>query len=323
MLHAPVLFLEWVGRHGGKLLAAAILAPVLYGPLGELFRPIVTPSVAVMMTLVLLRIDPAQVMAWLRRPGVVALVSAWMLLATPLIVFAITRLVGLEGSLAAGVTLVAASCAVTTASAFARLVALDAEISLVVSVVTTALLPFTAPPIALGLLGLDLNISVTALMLRLLMIIGIPALVAFALRRRLGQARLEAAAKPLDGAVVLVLVLFAFGVMDGVNARLLADPIWLLGAVGVAMAGSLGLNLLTALLAMPLLGRHAGLTAGLLAGNRNQAVFLAVLPAGADADVLLFFGIGQIPMYVGPFLLRRIYAWLATAPGPPAMRGGG
>lgn len=307
MLHAPVLFLEWVGRHGGTLLAAAILAPVFYGPLAELFRPVVTPAVAMLMTLVLLCIDPAQVMAWLRRPGVVALISAWLLLAAPLIVFAVTRLVGLDGALGAGVTLVAASCAMTTASAFARLAGLDAEISLVVTVVTTALLPFTAPPIALGLLGLDLAMSATGLMLRLLMIIGIPALAAFALRRWLGQARLDRAAKPLDGAVVFVLVFFAFGVMDGVNARLLADPLWLIGAVGVAVAGSLGLNLLTALLGMPLLGRQTGLTAGLLAGNRNQAVFLAVLPAGVDPDVLLFFGIGQIPMYVGPFLLRRVY----------------
>lgn len=314
MFHLPVVFLEWVGRHGGKLLAAAILAPVAYGPLAELFRPVVTPSVAVLMTLVLLRIDPAQVVAWLKRPGAVALVSAWMLLVSPLLIYGATRAVGLDGPLGAGVTLVAASCAVTTASAFARLVNLDAEISLVVSVATTALLPFTAPPIALGLLGLDLNISVAALTGRLLMIIGLPALAAFALRRWLGQARLDRAAKPLDGAVVFILVLFAFGVMDGVNARLLADPGWLIGGIAVAIAGSLGLNLLTALAMIPVLGRHAGLTAGLLAGNRNQAVFLAVLPAGADPDVLLFFGIGQIPMYLGPFLLRRIYARVSPPP---------
>ena len=302
-----MLFLEWVGRHGGALLAVGIVAPVLCGPLAELFRPVVTPSVAVLMTLVLLRIDPAQVIAWLKRPGVVALVSAWMLLVSPLVVFGVTRALGLDGALGAGVTLVAASCAVTTASAFARLVGLDAEISLVVSVVTTALLPFTAPPIALGLLGLDLNISVTGLMLRLLMIIGLPALAALVLRRWLGQARLDRAAKPLDGAVVFILVLFAFGVMDGVNARLLADPWWLIAGIGVAIAGSLGLNLLTTLAMVPLLGRQTGLSAGLLAGNRNQAVFLAVLPAGADPDVLLFFGIGQIPMYLGPFVLRKVY----------------
>ena len=313
MIHAPIRFLEWSARHGGVLLAIAILAPVAYGPLASVMRPIVTPSVAFLMTLVLLRIDPAQVMAWLRRPGVVALISAWMLLVSPLIVFAATRAVGLDGSLGAGVALVAASCAVSSAPAFARLVGLDAEISLVVAVLTTVLLPFTAPPVALWLLGLDLAISLQGLMLRLLMIIGIPALGAVLLRHWLGQARLDRAAKPLDGAVVLVLVLFAFGVMDGVNARLLADPLWLIGAIGVALAGSLGLNALTALVMAPLLGRQTGLTAGLLAGNRNQAVFLAVLPAGADPDVLLFFGIGQIPMYIGPFLLRSIYGRLRPA----------
>ncbi len=305
----PVLLraLEWSARHGGVLLAIAILAPIAYGPLGSLMRPVVTPAVALMMTIVLLRIDPAQIAAWLRRPGAVLLISAWLLLVAPLIAFAVTRTVGLDGPLGAGVALVAASCAVTSAPAFARLVGLDAELSLVVAVVTTALLPFTAPPVALLLLGLDLAISIQGLMLRLLLIIGLPAIVALGLRHWFGQARLERVGKPLDGALVCVLVLFAFGVMDGVNARLLGDPLWLIGGIGVAIAGSLGLNMLTALLLSPVLGRRTGLTAGLLAGNRNQAVFLAVLPAGVDPDLLLFFAIGQIPMYIGPFLLRPLY----------------
>jgi BASS family bile acid:Na+ symporter len=49
------------------------------------------------------------------------------------------------------------------------------------------------------------------------------------------------------------------------------------------------------------------LAAGLLAGNRNQALFLAVLPAAADRGVLLYFALAQIPMFLSPFLLRRIY----------------
>jgi BASS family bile acid:Na+ symporter len=58
----------------------------------------------------------------------------------------------------------------------------------------------------------------------------------------------------------------------------------------------------------PGLGRGAGLAAGYLAGTRNQALFLAVLPAGADPGVLLFFALGQVPMFIGPFLLRPVYA---------------
>jgi hypothetical protein len=53
------------------------------------------------------------------------------------------------------------------------------------------------------------------------------------------------------------------------------------------------------------------LAAGLLAGNRNQALFLAVLPATADPGVLLFFALGQVPMFLSPFLLRPVYRRLA------------
>ena len=265
------------------------------------------PAVALLMTLVLLRIDPAQVLAYLRRPWLVALLSAWVLLLCPLAAFAATRAAGMDGPLGAGVVLMAAAAGATTAPAFARLVGLDPEISLVVAVATTALVPLTAPPLALGLLGIDLAISVPGLMLRLGLIVGLPGLAALAIRRVLGQARLAAASSAVDGAVVMVLVIFAFGVMDGVQARLLADPLWVLGGIAAATAAALGLNAATALLLAPWLGLRVGLAAGYLAGTRNQALFLATLPAGADPSVLLFFALGQVPMFLGPFLLRPVY----------------
>jgi BASS family bile acid:Na+ symporter len=317
---APRRLLRLCARHGTLLLALSVFGGIAVAPLAAAMNPAVTPAVALLMTLVLLRIDPAQVLAWLRRPGLVALVSAWVLLACPLVAFAATRALGMDGPLGAGVVLMAAAAAATTAPAFARLVGLDPEISLVVAVATTALVPFTAPPLALGLLGLDLAISVPGLMLRLLLIVGLPALAALALRRALGRARLEAAAGELDGAVVLVLVAFAFGIMEGVQARLLADPAWVLGGIAAALACGLGLNALTALLLAPALGLRVGLAAGLLAGTRNQALFLAVLPEAADPGVLMFFALGQVPMFVSPFLLRAVYARLLrpAAPPPPA-----
>ena len=301
--------LGWSARHGSALLAASIFAGIACAPLAAALRPVVAPAVALLMTLVLLRIDPTQVIAWLRRPLLVVGLSLWVLVACPLLAFAATRAVGLDGPLGAGLVLGAAACAAVSAPAFARLVGLDAEISLVVSVATTALVPFTAPPLALGLLGLDLAITIPGLMLRLLLIVGLPALLAWGLRAALGPARLARAGPALDGSVVLVLVVFAFGVMDGVQARLVADPLWVLGGVALAMAGNLGLNALTAAVLWPL-GRRLALSAGMLAGNRNQALFLAVLPAAADPGVLLFFALGQVPMFLSPFLLRPVYARL-------------
>ncbi len=302
--------LTWCARRGTLLLAISIFGGVAVPPLARALQPVVSPIVGLLMTLVLLRIDPAQVLAYLRRPGLVSALSAWALLACPLLAWAAVRALGLEASLAAGVVLMAAAAGATTAPAFARLVGLDPEISLVVAVATTLLVPFTAPPLALGLLGLDLAISIPGLMLRLVLIVGLPGLAALLLRRWLGVARLEAAAPALDGTVVLVLVVFAFGVMDGVQARLLADPLWVLGGIAAAALASLALNALTAVAMLPWLGPRVALAAGYLAGTRNQALFLAVLPAAADPGVLLFFALGQVPMFVAPFVLRPVYRWL-------------
>ncbi len=306
--------LRWVARHGTVLLAVSIFGGIAFAPLAAALQPLVTPAVAALMTLVLLRIDPAQVLAWLRRPGPVALLSAWTLLGCPLLVWAIMRAIGLDGPLGAGAVLMAAAAGATTAPAFARLVGLDPEISLVVALVTTALVPLTAPPLALGLLGIDLAISVGGLMLRLGLIVLLPALAALLLRRLLGPPRLARLAAPLDGSVVLVLVIFAFGVMDGVQARMLADPAWAAAGMATAIGVSLMLNAATVLVFLPWLGRPVALAAGYLAGTRNQALFLAVLPAAADPRVTIFFALGQVPMFILPFLLRRAYA--RVLPGP-------
>jgi arsenite transporter len=50
---------------------------------------------------------------------------------------------------------------------------------------------------------------------------------------------------------------------------------------------------------------------GVVAGNRNIALFLSVLPAQTAEELLLFIGCFQVPMYVTPFLLARWYRWTA------------
>nr|WP_305123467.1 hypothetical protein [Roseomonas sp. GC11] len=258
------------------------------------------------MTLVLLRVDPVQVLSYLRRPGMVAALLAWLLLACPLLAWGIARLTGLDGPLGAALVIMATGCAATSSPAFARLVGLDGEIALVAALLSTLLVPLTAPPLALGLLGIDLSLSVTALMGRLALVVGLPLLLSLAIRRLAGPARLHRWGRAVDGAVVLLVVLYGFGVMDGVLARLLAQPGFVLGGTALAFAGSFGLNALTALALRPL-GRDLALSAGLLSGNRNMALYLAVLPAGTDPQILLFFALCQFPLFLSPFLLRDFY----------------
>jgi BASS family bile acid:Na+ symporter len=106
--------------------------------------------------------------------------------------------------------------------------------------------------------------------------------------------------------VVWLVVIFGFGVMHGMLAKITSDPAWVMGGLALAFAANFGLNAATALVFAPA-GKKLALTAGLLGGNRNMALFLAVLPAATDERILLFFALGQFPLFLTPFLLRPIY----------------
>ncbi len=301
--------LEWSGRKGSLLLALGIFAGLLTPPVASALRDVVTPVVFCLMTLVLLRVDPSQVVAYLRRPALVAALLAWLLLACPILAWLVARATGLDGPLGAALVIMATGCAATSSPAFARLVGLDGEVSLVVALLSTLLVPFTAPPLALGLLGVDLSISVPALTTRLALVVGLPLLLSLVIRRLVPRDTLAAWGPAVDGAVVLLVVLYGFGVMDGVLALLIADPAFILGGVALAFAGAAGLNAVTAAAFLPA-GRRLALSAGLLSGNRNMALYLAVLPTTTDQRILLFFALCQFPLFLSPFLLRRAYAAL-------------
>jgi BASS family bile acid:Na+ symporter len=116
----------------------------------------------------------------------------------------------------------------------------------------------------------------------------------------------------VDGAVVWLVVLYGFGVMDGMLARLMAEPAWVIGGLALAFAGNFGMNALTAVAFLPA-GRRLALAGGLLAGNRNMALYLAVLPAATDERILLYFALCQFPLFLSPFLLRPVYRRLRPA----------
>ena len=126
-----------MARRGGVLLTGCVFVGVALPPLAALLRDTLTITVAGLMTLVLLRIDLGQVLAYLRRPLLVGALLVWLLVACPLIAWALVRAVGLEGPLGAALVIMATGCAATSSPAFARLVGLDASISLGVAVLST------------------------------------------------------------------------------------------------------------------------------------------------------------------------------------------
>ena len=298
--------LTWSARHGSVLLALGIFGGVLCPPLARLCKTVVTPDVLLMIGCVVLRVDPVRTLSHIRHPARVLAIVAFLVLVSPLLCWVALLPWSIDARIAAGIVLAATGPAAMSSPAFARMVGLDADLSLVATLLTVVLVPFTAPLIALELLGIDLSLSTGAFMLRLLLVVGLPALVALGVRRAVGPARLEGWGQAVDGALVWVVVFFGFAVMDGLGARMAEDPAWVAQALVAVFAASYGLNALTTL-AFARWGVGEAAAAGLMGGNRNMALYLAVLPATTDPRITLFFGLFQFPLFLSPFLLRPAY----------------
>jgi len=305
-LHAIRPFLEACARQGARILAISIFIGLAVPPLAGLFRDVVTITVAGLMTLVLLRVDFSQVLAWLRRPLLIAALLAWLLLGCPILAYAAASFLPISPGYTAGLVVLATGCAATSSPAFARLVGLDGEVAFVVSILSTFLVPFTAPPVALGLMNIDLALSLGGLMTRLALLVGLPMALSLVLRRIIPAPALAREARAIDGMVVLLVAAYGVGVMDGVLALFMASPLHVLSGVALAFGGCLGLNLATAL-AFSAAGPRLSLAAGLLSGNRNMALYLAVLPQETAPDILLFLTLCQFPLFLSPFLLGPVY----------------
>jgi predicted Na+-dependent transporter len=308
-------FLAASARRGPALLGFGVFGGLLVPPLARALHGVITPVVVSLMTLVLLRVDIPAAAGHLRRPGRLAWNVAFQLLVCPVLAWAAIWPLHLDAGIAAGVVIFATGCAATSGPAFARLVGLDPELTLLATLATTVLVPLSAPPMAHMLMGVDLAISVPAFMLRLVLAVGIPIGVSLLIRGVAGAERLAPYGPAVDGAVVWLVVIYGFGVMQGLTARILADPVWVAQAAFAAFAVSFGLNFATTLAFWPMGWRTAG-ASGLMSGNRNMALYLAVLPAAADPRVGLFFALCQFPLFLSPSLLRPVYrrvtAWVGA-----------
>ena len=311
--------LAWLGRHGTAVIALAVFVGLLAPPLAELLRPLLVPAFVVPFLTALVRLDWTALGRHARRPGPAALALLWVLVLSPLPVHAAARAAGAPEAIADGLVLMALAPPITASAAFALMIGLDAALAVLLTVTATALVPFTLPPLALHLLGLELDIALPAFMGRLALFVGGCFAGAWLLRRVLPTGFIERHREPLDGLAVAGLVVFAIGIMDGVSAELLARPAFVLGCLAAAFAGNAGLQAAGALAFAPL-GRRAALTVGFCTGNRNMGLLVAVLADRAAFELVVFFAMAQIPMYTLPALQRPLYRRLL---GRPAEEGRG
>lgn len=305
-MNPVVLVLQHMGRRATTLLPFSLLLGLLFQDIAAAARPLLMPLAVTLLMLALARVDWNRLSALLRRPGLAIALSLLNLIAVPLVVWPIWQGLGLWPGLVAALCLSAMAPGIISAATTATFLRLDSSLALLISLFTNFLVPFTLPPLALWLLGLDLKIGLLDLSLRLGLIVALALVGAIIIRRFLG-AKVAEAGPALDGLSVVVLMIFAIPLMDGVVARAMAEPVKLGGFIAGAFAGMLLCNLVMAVGMLPFLDRRIALTAGYCSGGRHNALLMAVLPVTADPDIFLFIAAVQFPIYLIPTLLQPLY----------------
>ena len=311
----PVL--AFLARNGRLVLIAGLLLGAFLPDLAFLFRPSIAPLIVGLLFLAMLRLGPEGRGAGLRGLHRAAALAVLFQLALPLAAAALFMAAGvLAHPLAMGAVLVLAAAPITGSPNITLMAGGDPAPALRQLVLGTALLPLTVIPVFMVMPAFGSPQAVVRAALELLALIALAGAAAVALRM-LGIVRAsERSYLAMDGLAALLLGLVVIGLMSAIGPALVDDRRGLLAALAAAFA----LNMPIQLAVSALVARRqpsAAPAIGIVAGNRNAALFLSVLPAATIDELLLFIGCFQIPMYLTPFLLSGWFRRLAGK-APPA-----
>ena len=303
-------FLSLASRQARLCLIIGLACGLLLPGLAAALVPWLPHMVAALLTITALRIGHRAALGAVGdlHLGLAAVAVLQMIL--PLVMLGLLTLGGVQDTPATlAIVLACAAPAITGSVNLALLLKLDAGRMMQILILGMAVFPLTILPVLFALPQLGDPMQVIGSALRLLAVILCAAAAGFFLRQWFFPAPSEKEISALDGASVLAFAFIVVGLMAALNPALRSDPVlvlkWAVLAFAIGYIQQLGTLLLLRRGAMrPLAGPLA-----LGAGNRNIAIFLVALPAEVLAPLMVFIGCWQLPMYLTPILLPRLYAW--------------
>lgn len=310
--------LAFLGRHATTMMAVGVFSGLAFPGVTVHLQPWLTEMVWVLMFVSMVHIDWADVMGHIRRPFLLGVTLVWMLALAPVLMWLLVRDSGLSPGLVAAMVLTAASCPLMSTPAVGMVIGLDGAFLLLVLIAETFLVPLTLPVVSSALV--DIPLSTLDLMGRLAALVASTFAAAVIVQRILGKTRLESWRQPLHGVSVILLVGFAAGLMAGVPQAFRDNPDHVVFVTALSFAVYVGLQLAGAG-AFAVVGRVLGrdwdrvkvLSASFASGNRNLAILIAVLLPAIDPDTMLYFMVGQFPIYLMPAVWRQVAKRLLPA----------
>ena len=301
-----IAVLDRIGGHATAiLLAGLILVPLLPIPRG-LFTPTLPALVALVIGLGVARLPLAALVSDLTRPRRVAPVLLGLALFQPLTALALAtlgRTIGLDAATLVLLIAFAAAPPLSSAPNISLMLGYDSRLTLRFTLIGTVLSPLLVPA-CVWLAGVATGVAPLAIAGRVFLILAAGLALGALLQWRIGLDRIRANARAFNGAAALAMLLFLFPLMDGVADEVRADPVRVLELAALALTLNLGGNFLVRALAGRVLPPASARALGLLYGNRNISVLLAVLPL--NPLLSLFVAVAQLPVYGTPLLFTAL-----------------
>jgi BASS family bile acid:Na+ symporter len=317
LFHQIARVLDWLGAQGTRAIALSLFVGMALPPLSAVMKPLIPHAVFMLLLVAFIRVDAAAVWGRIRRPWLVIAVVAWMMIALPFATGVLLYGIGIdewEPGILIAFAILASAPPIMSSPGISYLLGLDGALSLTILVVSLVATPLLCPLVIGVLVGEALPISSADMAIRLAGLLGGSLVAALLLRRLLGPERIERSGRIFDGLNVILLFVFAVAIMDGVAARLIAEPALVLGFLLASFVFALAFIAASALI-FRMTGIGPALTVGISCGNRNMALMAAAL-AGAIPDVAwIFFAVAQVPIYLLPWLMKpAVDRLLRTAP---------
>lgn len=292
--------LHLAARYARACLIAGLIAGLTLEGLAAALKPWLPHMVAMLLFLSAVRIGPAATLGSLAHARQSLGIVAAYQVALPLLALAAVLLFVLTGPMALVMVLVLAAPPVTGSPNFTALMGHDPAPPMRVLILGTALFPLTVLPVLWGLPALGDAAAVLTAAARLIGVISGAVLVGFALHRVIRPGEHPDRLRAVDGASAIMLGIVVVGLMSALGPALKADPVQVALWLAFAFAINFGLQFLA--------WRATGVPGyAIQAGNRNIALFLVALPSDVTDPILIFIGCYQIPMYLTPMLMARLY----------------
>ena len=303
-----------IARHARAVLVAGLVAGLALPDLAAALKPWIAEFVLALLFVAALRVGACAALGALGDLGGALAATLALQVATPLAMLLALAAVGATGPVATGLVLMAAASPISGAPNLTVMTGNDPAPALRQLVVGTALLGVTVVPVFWLARDLGDAASVArtagALLLSILAAGGLGFLARAALLRDPGTEAIRA----IDGLSALLMAVVVVGLMAAVGPAITAAPGLLALTLAAAFAGNIGLQLAAAAALRGRAPERLVAPLAICAGNRNIALFLVALPPETTDPLLLFIGCYQIPMYLTPILLGRLYRPIARKP---------